>query len=534
MVILDKTSGKQKFHGFSMVEILVSLTIMAVISSLLAASIVKKSHKVLEEAVSGKFICYKDAANKLHQRVELTYRDTTTLTDKEVESCSYKFPTNAKPATMYLIGGGGGGGTVSVSQPTCSGTNGTAYVYPLTNNSYGYISLTNTLVDCVYYENEELVRSGGVYNASPIRSSCYNFDPSYSYTLSSYRRETTISIPADLTPYFDNSGYNNYILKDTVIDLRGGGRASACNIKLSPKIGERYVYANGVPESSIAIGDNLHMLYLAPTAGIYWSSGGTTFAINGVPWTYKESGNGYGADNCPTNKPSATGSDNYSPTGSVYISYKALNNCSVQYSTAGKPGQVVTKSLGSSFAGKDFVVEASDIGSGGNGTAGGNTTHSSVNLTATGGAAGITKSETMNTVGSFNKVTEKGREHPYETIITDSMNTESPSYSDYIKDKVLPELSTSQADQYIPKNATCYAKQEKSSCENASVPTGLSYGAAGGGGNSIVVYDPISQLNIRKANVHGTQQTTELGNSKLITGKGLAGKGMGGAIIVEW
>lgn len=101
-------------YGFALTELLISITIMAVLSLLVVFAITKKTKKAISAPQSMTSICYKDIDGNLNQKNITTMKNKTDVELREdIEECVVDVPTNVKIGWVYLIGGGGGGGAIN-------------------------------------------------------------------------------------------------------------------------------------------------------------------------------------------------------------------------------------------------------------------------------------------------------------------------------------------------------------------------------------------------------------------------------------
>ena len=92
-----------------MIEMIISMSIMAFFVIAIAFSVNKKAQEKLGMSTGGYFACYKDADNILKSETEIQYEDTTYRdSGSGGTSCTFKLPEGISIFTVTLVGGGGG------------------------------------------------------------------------------------------------------------------------------------------------------------------------------------------------------------------------------------------------------------------------------------------------------------------------------------------------------------------------------------------------------------------------------------------
>lgn len=502
-------SGKRKYNkikkAFSMVELTISITVILLLTTLLLVQITKNAEKIsLDEVTSGKYICYKDANGALHESVNLMGKNKKVQRyDREVSACNFEFPESATAGTIYLIGGGGGGGSIGnweLNQINDTNYPGSATV---TKDKFNPLPCSEP----AYYVKDKYLKN------------------TYVGTISvSEKVSRQIEIPDELRGIIDNNTYNNEILKNYIISVKGGSRSKKANFQVSPKVGDYYACYEGIDVTKEEIDGEEYTI--APSPGIVKINGtmhiakGFTMSLNGRPEYYDEK-----------DYEGTVAKEQYYYS----YSYKTLGNTvSLPFGTAGNPGHVRRinpVNLYNLNAAHKLTINSASIGNAGRGgrfkqtpTSGGNTTLTiaGANQTALGGAAGTTGKETIGLEydGSHN---EK------------FVQTTNASVGNYISTTDYPSLLAGviQSTTYQSHPTTC--RDDLKTCLKGADADSKSYGAGGGAQNTMLKYYPsVNNLIITRLDTNAKIVDESAECTLEYIYENTARNGNGGAIIIEW
>lgn len=571
--MIKKTNYNIK-SAFSLIELMISVTILVILGLMMSFAITKKTQKAITNATGGIHTCYKDINGKLRQREEFHYfGGKTKITDNEVGNCIFELPSNATGATIYLIGAGGGGGGIqdlSTDLTNFCQINDTneQTIVPINCKERSYYYNSNgILADCCTKDGTTYkcgtitgIDQYGKFISNECTNISINVTPST--TLAPQPEIVTNKLPA----LFSDEAYNNLILKDYVVSVAGGNTSTyqnntAYHFKYTPnpKINDTFICYNGVNSAN---GTSIGTSYISPTPGIFQVNGQVK-KIKGTSWSHSNRAN---ANNF-LNQGDTYGQYSYNSTPKLFTLHyqaKTLTKCKIPYGTNGSAGETITI-LGQNLANKTLKIIDQNIGTGGAGgtkasainqTAGqkgGNTslTLNNITRTAQGGQGGISNlTEFQDLKSSHNKIKGSASDNNWWDHTHYMIKTEYDQASNttqYIKDKVL--VNAINPDTFMAQPSKCTSNNDSSPCTAGTSPDSLSYGAGGAGMNSVLDYDPLYSFSLYKktsnkilnddhaiigTKVNNTTVTPVMHTPNLITTNQPNNSGMGGAIVIQW
>ncbi len=572
------TNKKKDYKlAFSMVELIVSISIMTVLGLLLTMSITKKTQKLVSSAIGGEFVCYKDVNNKLHQKTTLRFLGGKVQEeDKEASVCKFDFPESARDTTIYLVGGGGGGGGLpnevfhtngdsdniqrickvynekgrEVPQRVIQDDSADTQIIPYSCENVPHYHKSH-LPSCVRNGNEGAVTGFYIYNGQ-LKYACDESCVCENNNLNNagaaeFDEDNLSTIVNGLSSYMDNESYKTVVLDDFVLRIQDGDGTEK-NIIPDVSVGDNFACFNGVGQTTINGGDTT----ISATKGIV--------NVNKSVMTTD-----------------AFGEINIEPFN-LFYSVKLLEGgtCRLPVGKAGKAGATQTISS-QNLAGRKLTISADKIGDGGkggdyqadiqninpqniytSGSRGGDTVFElgTVTRKASGGAGGVIDWQTVNLKANViqqRKFYKEDRawalnvnnrymwadDFHYASSELSSSESMAP-ISAYVRDNVLTAVVDQDALSAQP------SRCENGFCSDVKLPTDkASYGAAGGATVSMLKYDPIYAMLLYKVDRYG--RTPVVGRKwdnnnvyfiykwpELIKPQNQTNNGSGGAIIFKW
>lgn len=496
-----------KRNAFTMIEMIISMSIMAFFVIAIAFSVNKKAQEKLGMSTGGYFACYKDADNILKSETEIQYEDTTYRdSGSGGTSCTFKLPEGISIFTVTLVGGGGGAAGSARAQVVYDEKHDID-IELLNSDDEVINSISNIISDEVYRElflqDFEVVVSGGS-------------------------------------------------------NLYGNSGAKCSKKKISANIGDKFTIKSGDAEN----GKNcmktgvIDWECTPSTAGIVTKNGDVELLAQGrVAYT------GYPGDtytDTPLSDPGCNGGEEINPedkSDDVYYpkyAYSAklitrIDNLAV--GNAGSKGAVIEKTnQKAEWISKDRTVTiyADSIGNGGlageagkdgepagkDGSAGTKTTFviSGTTHSAAGGngGSGVTSYSAEAISIDEDKIVStefENRENPKRLFTKVGQKAEISSYVDGLFKKM-----TIAAQEKMESRAG-FCSEETKECFDAQLPQTASYGSGGSSGAVGIVYDPIVFFKLYDENGN-IIKSTPVHEPDVIVTKGA--NGSGGAVIISW
>ncbi len=508
----------RKRSAFTMIEMIISMSIVAFFIIAVAFSVNKREQQRIGMPLGGTYICYKDANNSLRSRVEIRYEDTTQVTEGTGDRCVFELPQSINRFKLSLIGGGGGAGAPSLLEPIVE-----------------YTSLEggiNTPFDCV----------GDFTDRSVFQREYCKTDVGCNVLAAEAAQNVSV-VENQLSNIMNDDVYEKLFLKDVTVSVTGGsdlyGNVGAtCKATSDFKIGDDVLCINGAEETGTDI-------YAGLADGNWKSSTKGLLRVNGddlISAQGKVAYNGYTyAGNSFSLAPACIrGAVSIEPSGINYLQRRydgfVVRNISLKRGLAGSAGEYLERldNRAADIAVDGVVtIEADDIGDGGAaarsgvGQRGGDTRFTLINLgevVAAGGAGGV-ESETVCRIetAKIESINLNNREHPeFECYV----EGDEANVSRYVEENLFPNLSEEGQSRYISQRGFCDVE-----CEDAQTSQKVSYGNGGSAGAVRVIYDYIKQF--RLLDLAGNEVlTTPLYEPEFDYSNGA--NGGGGAIIISW
>ncbi len=500
--------------AFTMIEMIISMSIMAFFVIAIAFSVNKKEQQRLGMSTGGYFACYKDANNSLKQKTEIRYADTTYKNEGSASNnCTFELPEGVNAFNIELIGGGGGAGGAS---------NVVVSEYETQEGNIG----------------EPFVCGVGVLGQ---RENCRTDDGCFSVSASS-PAITTIS--NQLSEYMSNDSYNKLFLKDISVVVQGGSDLDAnegarCGVVQSFAVGNKVLCVHGEDETGTDMDAGLARgEWTSSSKGVLKLQGNDLIVAQG-----KVAYDGYNANNAfSLNNPICVKGMHTDLATGVHFegrSYEVelLKSLTVTIGKAGAAGAygVRTNETAKNIStDRKIVIKAEDIGNGGraggageNGFSGGSTKFvlpTLGTLSASGGAGGG--------VEDYNCTIEKSKIASsslaaYEQYSECYKKGQAAVVSQYVNDKVFPTINPAAQAKMRSASGMC----DENACSDAKVAQTVSFGNGGSAGALRVWYDYIKQFQL--FNADGVKvSSTPVNDLDVELSSGA--NGSGGAIVISW
>ena len=500
-----------KRKAFTMIEMIISMSIMAFFVIAIAFAVNKKEQQRLGISTGGYFACYKDASNSLKQKTEIRYADTTYKKEGSGSTCTFELPEGINTYKIELIGGGGGAAGAS-----------------------------NTVV--VDYEN----KSGNIgvpfdcgVGVLGQRENCRTEDGCFSVSAFS---PVITTISNQLSDYMNDDAYNKLFLKDISVVVQGGAdmdgnEGARCGVVQSFSVGNKVVCAYGVDEEGTAAG-LLNGEWTSSSKGVLKLQGTDVAVAQGkVAYDGYNANNAFSIDNPICLKGMMTDLDLGVRFDGRSYETDILKSLTMTTGKAGGAGAYVVRvnetAKNISTTGK-VVINSADIGNGGraggygeNGTDGGSTKFKLPSLgtiTAAGGEGG--------SLYDYNCAIKKSKINTsslstYELYSACYKQGEIAGVSQYVRDKVFPTMNVASQAKMRSSSGLC----NESGCVDAKVAQTVSFGNGGSAGALRVWYDYIKQFKLFDS--AGVQISATPKNDIEVEVSASA-NGSGGAIIISW
>ena len=502
-----------KSKAFTMIEMIISMSIMAFFVIAIAFSVNKKQQQRIGVSTGGYFACYKDANNSLYQKTEIRYADTTFKNEgSSGSSCSFDLPEGINNFKIELIGGGGGAG---------------ADAAPVVNyrNENGSIASPFVCSDMDLGGREYCVKGDSCSKTlvvSPIVNEVNNF----------------------LENYMSDSAYAALFLRNLSTVVEGGSdmdgiSGARCATVNSFKVGDKVICVNGVSETGTDIDAGL-------VDGNWTSSSKGFLRVNNsdkIVAQGKVVYDGYvlGSSDFSDNPSCLSGLNTDSDLGVQFeqkdysVDYVASIN--LTRGLAGEAGGYMVranqKATDISNNGK-VVIAAEDIGNGGQagrnglaGSAGGVTrfTLPTLGLITAGGGAGGTREE--NACDIIKNRIENSQLETYEMYSECYKEGAVANVSRYVETVLFPAMAVVGQQKMKSKAGSC----NESGCVDAAVAENVSYGNGGSSGAVRVFYDYIKQFQLTDS-MGRNIGSTPINEYEVQSSAGA--NGSGGAIVISW
>ena len=515
-----------KKNAITLIEIIVSVTILSVILVMLTGMITKKAHKAADIS-AGTFTCFKNSKGILIQKV--TLQDGTIQEKRAIEQCKFTFPSGVKKYKVYVIGAGGGGGTIN---------NDFEFWKESARQTETFKLFSQKTKDCSIVNNFASYESSS-FGVSKYANSC----PSRYNCTSGVKKATPTNTMVN--NLFENEALEKTALQNRSMYVEGGSNGSIlgakCAFRANLKLNQNFTYFNGYNE--IYCPEAASSPNISASPGVF-SFGGSSTIAQGA--TFSDASIIVPKDTVstkPTCKMQGVSGEVVSlstidETDSLSF---ALVSPSVQYGDGGKAGTTIENS-NLNLAGKTITITKEEIGNPGlAGQNGQDTSFKSFNITAWGGEKGATHEEKLSTnitstgvkikltdvIQASDKLTLSQGRMQYHTKTNANANGK---LSNYVNNVAL--IGVANQTTYKGIGSVC---TKEANCTQAQEPNEESFGAGGGGGNSMVKYDPISYIAYKRPNFANNTIETSLESTKTPeVVKSQASSGMGGAIVIKW
>ena len=502
-----------KRKAFTMIEMIISMSIMAFFVIAIAFSVNKKQQQRLGISTGGYFACYKDANNSLNHKTEIRYADTTFKNEgSNANNCTFNLPEGINNFKIELIGGGGGAGSA---------------VAPVVN----YINRNGVIASPFVCSDIDL--GGREYcekNASCVKTSLI---PPFVNNVSNL-----------LETYMSDGAYENLFLKNLSTVVEGGSDmygigGARCIAVSSFKVGDNVICVNGYTEEGTDIDSGL--------VDGHWTSSSKGFLrVNSSDRIVAQGRvlyDGYLSDGSEFNaNPVCLRGDNSNLDLGVQFSERRysidyVDSIKLYRGLAGASGSYMVRAnqTASDISNNGIVViNADDIGSGGQagrnglaGSAGGSTRFNLSSLgfiSAGGGNGGVSEEYNCDIVRSR---IESAQLDSYEMYSSCYKRGDDASVSDYVRNVIFPTMAVTGQEKMKSISGFC----NESECVDASVAENVSYGNGGSAGAVRVFYDYIKQFQL-KDSLGRSVGSTPLNEYEVQLSSGT--NGSGGAIIISW
>ena len=500
--------------AFTMVEMIISMSIMAFFIIAIAFSVNKKSQERLGLTTGGYYACYKDANNVLAFETEIRYADTKYNNSGGGASCVFEVPDGVTKLKVEVIGAGGGAGGAEEAV-------------------ISYIERENVPIATPFLcSNEKVGRSEYCKTNEPCTI-----------------EESSISgrvISNTVEEYLTDEVYEELFLQDVLTVVQGGNDlydefGVRCGVTRSYNIGDEVLCVNGENE----IGTDLNS---GRADGEWTSSSLGVLKVNGqnvVLAQGKVAYAGYSLLEEPNNifalEPAciigaSSGANVGLNFGVKEYGVKAIEAITLKRGLAGLAGDYVLRenvSVSDIADNRVITIKAEDIGNGGKvgvvGRDGGAGTSTrfvipTIGILVAPGGAGGGRSEYPCVIEreKISSAVLSSRENPYSKCYVEGDVAE-PSF--YVRNVLFPKLNAQGQSRLISQGGYC----EEDICENAMHAQKPSYGNGGSAGAVQVMYDYIKQF---KLNDNGNESLTPINEPEFTYSEGVSGSG--GAIIFSW
>ena len=500
--------------AFTIVEMIISMSIMAFFVIALAFSVNKKSQERLGLTTGGYYACYKDTNGNLGFDTEIRYSDTKYNNTGEVPSCVFEVPEGVTRLKVEVVGAGGGAGGATDADISYIENNEVLISSPFLcgNGKYGKSESCTTNQPCVIADN--------MLNGSAITNT--------------------------LEDYMEDEVFESLFLNNLLTVVQGGNNlydelGARCGITRSYNVGDEVLCVNGENESGTDLDAGLvDGNWSSSTLGVLRVNGQNAILAQGsVAYT------GYSlltnTNNSFALEPACIiGGPNVADVGVNFgtrtYSVNAIESITLRRGLAGLAGNYVVRdnvSVSDIAENRVITITPESIGNGGraggvgeNGEAGTSTQFviPTMGTVVASGGAGGGRSDYPCVVEKEKISIEPlaSREHPYSECYIEG-DTAKPSL--YVLNELFPKMNTQAQARLTSHGGYC----EDDNCEKATVAQNVSYGNGGSAGAVKVVYDYIKQFRL---NDNGNMLETPLNEPEFIYSEGVGGSG--GAIIFSW
>ncbi|MBQ4646479.1 MAG: prepilin-type N-terminal cleavage/methylation domain-containing protein [Candidatus Gastranaerophilales bacterium] len=525
-----------KKRGLSLIEIIMSTTILGVVMIMIGGVITKKVN-VAADISSGTFACYKDVNGNLNQKVTLL--DGTVQHRKNIQQCNFTFPSGVSNYKVAVIGGGGGGGKISEEK--------TDYWVSDAPVSFSY--------NLLRAGNSSISQPGNNYTACLANSAQYspleysnNTTKFYLNSCPTYKCDNAyryFMIPSNVASVFESSALEKIALNNRSFFVRGGKSSeingATCAFRTNFRLGDNFKLFNGFNEKDCPEASTSPLVSAGPgvflrgadyvlAQGARFSD--TNISIAGKDRTVSDSPVCHSGGNITNKKAISV----VTLTERDKVSYtKTLPR--PRSSHGGKAGTTVENNT-LNLSGRTVLISKSDIGDGGKpGLKGQNTNFKDFNLTAWGGDPGANMitytGVALNRIPSSHLVQSENYYTLSNVRLTNATQSWIPTdgeMSNYVKNTVLNGVA--QQNLYKGLGAHC---DSAGVCTKSTSPNEESFGSGGGGGNSLVKYDPFYKISYERPDyINNTYETVLNSTVEPIVEIYNGSSGMGGAVVISW
>lgn len=526
-----------KKQAITLVEIIVSVTILSVILIMLSGVITKKAQNAADTS-SGTFACYKDANGNLNQKVRL--QDGTIQEKRGIEQCNFTFPSGVDKYTIYVIGGGGGGGKIT--------ENSSDYWQEIPGESKRFTLLEKSAQGCVAATNflPVMSREEGTNDSMQyINNECEGY-----ICAADGINTITFNENKEYANFFDEESLQLAALTNRSLYIKGGVGANdikgaICATSANLTFGSKFNYLDGKDQYQCSEAATMPLISASP--GTFKS--GNKYAIAQGGYFSKEHSFDVVSVK-PKCKANGLNTKELHEEPTIIeedeINYSLLK-LKTYYSSGGKAGTTITNTS-INLAGRTVLISKDQIGNGGTPGQNGQTTNfSDFNMTAWGGAAGenIPGDEYTTTLADAKIIGGENAPNGLASLTDgvyplsifrlkynckDNLNN-SGEMSDYVRNVVL--LGVANQEKFAGQGALC--SDTLGGCKISKSPDEESYGSGGGGASSMVKYDPFYKFIYTRPN-YSTNTREKIINSTYVpvVTKSQASNGMGGAVVIKW
>ena len=505
----------KKYNAFTMIEMIISMCIMAFFIIAIAFSVNKNAQKRLGMTTGGFYACYKDSNNNLRAKTEIRYEDTTYKNDVSVSTCTFDLPEGIVTYNVAIVGAGGGAG--GADEPVVT------YKDDARGGVYGDIASPFSCFSSFAGNREKCDNNGCVRENGALGS--------YEY------------IQNTLNNYMTDGAFEGLFLKDITSVVQGGSdlngdNGARCGVITSYKIGDRYLCLNGMDETGDALEEGLlNGSWTSSSKGLLNVKGVDLVVAQGkVAYDGYSEGNTSFAQSPICLKGMATNDDlgmNFS--GGSYNA-EVIESIRLTMGLAGEAGnyQVYPSQNVSNIANnRKVVIRAENIGNAGqagvagaSGTDGSSTVFEFVSGDASveGGRGGAVKQ--VDCVIEPSKVNTANLAS-YENYKECYFEGEKALVSSYVRDEIFPQTSVAGQQKLMSNSGYC----DENQCVDAKAAESISYGNGGSSGAVRVFYDYIKRFKLINGAGAVVKSTPENG---LEFEYSAGANGSGGAIIISW
>lgn len=462
---------KKQYMAFSLAETMLALVLVMTFVVLSSSIFTQKATKSL--AIShGRFECYKDADDLLHERI---YDDNGLLSSKrdDIANCTFTPPGDADMYSIEVIGGGGAGGNATYSRMTdgsqfASGSASVACGKTLTNPISNY-DKSNTKFDTYIYGAASYVPyvcGQGGCGGSTLGGYCCKSSPIKYKTGDQISCTNPISTPP--------SGQAAQLsVQGKTLRAQGCSSPPTCGGTLPGVATTSYTFTGGIASQG-----NSGRVYLE-----YYKDGSDDVFNTSIPYVYKASVSAY---------------NTYAGNG-------------------GNAGDYQVRTVDKNVFSGPITIQKSSIGNGGkwNSTAGSTVFPTVVQpqLMAMGGATAGKSSTAIELKSGPDtlEIVNGGRGAVIKDILTEKE----------LKD---PE--------YYGEGGVGNNNGNTSSNYDGGKGSALTFGGGGGGGGVVFSKNTNVGICLWKDNAKQLNECNTITPGTITTGRG--GNGSGGAIIIRW